>query len=162
MLGERGSFTSNVILNPLVWIGILIAVLHLHSKTGAEIWNVFRAPETYLNLLIVSLIYTALFDRHYTKNRAKLAITENIFAIITNAYIIFFSWLVVVFAITQYHESGLRMSNTLRERLAEEKSAPAHTRAPAAQVNNLNIESGKRYKLTPNNDGSFILEVIDD
>ncbi len=163
MIGERGSFISTVILNPLVWIGIILAALHLQSASGTNIWNVFSAPQTYLNLLIGSLIYTVLFDRHYTKNRNKLAIMENLLATVTNAYIIFFTWLTIVFFITQYHESGIRMSNTLRERLAEEKTAPA--RAPsnintAPQINNLNIESGKRYKLTPNPDGSFILEVI--
>lgn len=164
MIGERNSFTSNVLLNPLVWIGVTVAILHLSSKSGQAVWNVFRTPETYINLIIGAMVYTALFDRHYTKDRAKLAIMENIYATLTNAYIIFFSWLTVVFVITNYHETGLSYSVSLRKRLAEEKAAahaPAVSNA-APQINNLNIESGKRYKLTPNADGSFILEVMED
>lgn len=160
MSSERNSFLSNIIFNPLVWIGTVVAVLHLQSKTGADIWNVFKSPATYRNLLIGALIYTALLDKHYTKNREKIAIFENIVATVTNAYIIFFTWLTIIFIVTRYHESGLRYSTVIRERLAEEKIPRTDTNT-ITQVQNLNLEKGKRYKLTPNADGSFILEVME-
>ncbi|MCM1324720.1 MAG: hypothetical protein NC218_11415 [Acetobacter sp.] len=163
MVGERGSFFTNVLFNPLVWIGIVLGVLHLQHKTGPELWNTFQTPTTYINLLIGSAIYTALFDRHYTKNRKEIAIAENLVAILVNAYIIFFVWGIFVFVVSSYHASGLRYSAALRERLAEERTAPTSAQpTPQISTPKLNLESGKRYKVTPNSDGSFILEVIEE
>ena len=163
MIGESNSFKSNVLLNPLVWVGVLLAFLHMRYKTDTDVWAVFQEAQTYINLFIGASVYTLVFDRHYTENRERLAIAENFFAIITNAYIIIFTWFMSVFAVTQYHEGGLRYSASLKEHIENQKDstrAPAHPQA-APQLNNVNIESGKKYKFTPTTDGGFIVEVID-
>lgn len=161
MIGQRNSLFFTIVTNPLIWIGVILGILHLRTVPD-DVWQVFSTPQTYVNLLLGSTIWTLTFDRHYTKNREKLAIAENLLAIITNAYIIFFVWGSIVFVVSEYHQSGLQYSQTLRERLQEEKQLKNERLAPVLQTSgSINIEKGKRYKLTPNTDGSFILEVLD-
>ncbi len=161
MIGQRNTFFSCVVTNPLVWIGLIIAFLHLHSLKDNNVWSAFLEPTTYRNLLIGSTIWSLIFDRHYTKNREHLDIIENLCAIITNAYIILVAWGVTIFAISQYHATGNMYSQNLRNHLQTQKQTQTKASAPAlATPQNLNLETGKKYKITPSSDGSFTIEVI--
>lgn len=163
MIGQRSSLLFTIATNPLIWIGAFLGFLHLSTNTNSDIWEIFHTEQTYVYLIIGASIYTALFDKHYTKNRERIAIPETMLAILTNAYIILFVWGTVVFAVSEYHQSGLEYSLALRERMAEEKAArQSETISSAAPITNLlTLDSNKRYKLTPTNDGSYIIEVLD-
>ncbi len=165
MLGQRNSLLFTIASNPLVWIGIFLGIMHINKCTDRDIWQIFQNPETYGNLLIGSTLWTLLFDCHYTENRKRIAVMENIFAVLVNAYIIFFVWGAVVLVISEYRASGIQYSIALRKKLAEQHAVARKGdigNAPAPVPSSVNLESGKRYKLTPNTDGSFILEVLDD
>lgn len=165
MLGQRNSLLFTIATNPLIWIGVFLGLIHISKSANSDVWQIFQNPETYGNLLLGSTLWTLLFDCHYTENRKKVAIVENIFAILVNAYIILFVWGTVVFAISEYRASGIQFSIALRKKLAEQRTAAPHGNTyetPASLPSSVNLESGKRYKLTPNADGSFILEVMDD
>lgn len=165
MIGERNSFKSNVLLNPLVWIGVLLAVLHLRCKSGNEIWEVFTAPTTYYNLLIGALIWTAIFDRHYTQNREKIDIPATLTCVLLNAYTILATWGIIVFVITEYHAGGLQYSRSIKQHIEANIGQKTSPTAPAPQLNiplnAIDIPSARKYKVTPSADGSFIIEVLE-
>lgn len=124
MLGQRNSLFFIIASNPLVWIGIFLGLMHINKCPDSDVWRIFQNPQTYGNLLIGSTFWTLLFDCHYTENRKRVAILENIFAVLVNAYIIFFVWGAVVLVISEYQESGIQYSIALR------KNSPSNTPLP--------------------------------
>ena len=169
MQGMRGSVFKSVLLNPLVWIGLVLTGFTLHYEGYSNAYGVFFEWQTYRNLAIVAVIYVFLFNRQYKKGGAKLDVPETLAAVLETMYIILLVWGVSLFAIVNYHTGGLAYSEGLRQRYKSAgwiKNDNAAEDAEAVRemtsdiVEGVEFEKGKTYHVIPQEDGSFIIEVI--
>lgn len=169
MQGMRGSVFRSVVLNPLVWIGLVLTGFTLHYEGYGNAYSVFFQLETYRNLGIGAAIYVILFNRQYKKGGAKLDVAETLATVLMTMYIILLVWGISLFAIVNYHTGGMAYSEGLRERYRSAgwiKNDNAAEDAEAVRemtsdiVEGVELEKGKTYRVIPQPDGSMIIEVI--
>lgn len=169
MQGMRGSFFKSIIINPLVWFGIILTCFTLHYEGFDNAYQIFFQFETYRNLAIGAAIYVALFNRQYKRGGDKLDVKETLLTVLETMYVILFVWGISLFAVVNYHLGGLSFSANLRERYEAAgwiKDDQAKDEAEAVQeisgkvLEGMDLEQGKMYKVTPQADGSFIIEVV--
>lgn len=162
MQNERGA-VFNFLENPLVWVGVILTAFTLHYEGEQNAFELFLKPETYRNLAIGAVIYVGLFDRHYTKNRERIDWMHSLFAVIEAMYIIFFAWFGSLFLMVSYYQGGEMLNLEMRRRY--QKSATNGSKIetftmPKGVLEAGEYEAGKSYKITPQADGSFVVEVI--
>lgn len=164
MQGERGSVFKSFFLNPLVWISAVLTGFTMYYEGEHGAFLLFYKAETYRNLAIGAAIYVGLFDRRYTAGRCRLDLAETLFAVLeTMGYILLF-WMLFLFLAVNYRLGGAWYSQTLTTRY-ERHGIKSGEKIPDSVKNvlpSVQPESGKRYKVTPNADGSFTIEVLED
>lgn len=164
MQGERNSLVQGVLLNPLVWIGLVLTGMTLANRDIDNAYEVFMNVETYRNLALGTAVYVGLFDRHYTKNMERLDIMETLFAVVQSMFIILITWSVSLALITGYLINGegykKKLTQRYQERMDVEETKENKPLLPKS-LNNVELKSGQRYKVTPQDDGSIIIEVLD-
>lgn len=169
MQGMRGSFFKSIIINPLVWFGVILTCFTLHYEGFDNAYQIFFQFETYRNLAIGAAIYVALFNRQYKRGGDKLDVKETLLTVLETMYVILFVWGISLFAVVNYHLGGLSYSAGLRERYEAAgwiKNDQAKEDIQAVQemtgkvLEGMDLEQGKMYKVTPQADGSFIIEVV--
>ena len=167
--GMRGSVFKSVLLNPLVWIGLILTGFTLHYEGYSDAFKVFFQLETYRNLAIGAAIYVALFNRQYKKGGGKLDIAETLAAVVVTMYIILLVWGISLFAVVNYHLGGLAYSDGLRQRYKDAGWIQSDDAAEDAEalreftsdvVDGVEFEKGKTYRVIPQSDGSMIIEVV--
>lgn len=173
MEGMRGSVFKAVFLNPLVWIGLVLTGFTLHYEGYEGAFNVFFELETYRNLALGAAVYVALFDRRYKPGGGRLDISETLAAVLEAMYVIVLTWGITLFAIVNYHLGGMSYSAGLRERYrangwikndnaAEDAAAVREMTSGVLEDGGIELEKGKRYKIMPQEDGSMVIEVIEE
>lgn len=169
MQGMRGSVFKSVLLNPLVWIGLILTGFTLHYEGYGNAYSVFFELETYRNLAIGAAIYVILFNRQCKKGGRRIDVSETLAAVLETMYIILLVWGLSLFAVVNYHLGGLSYSEGLRERYKSAgwiKNDNAAEDAEAVRemtediVEGVEFEKGKTYRVIPQPDGSMIIEVI--
>ncbi len=167
--GMRGSVFKSVLLNPLVWFGLILTGFTLHYEGYSDAFKVFFELETYRNLAIGAAIYVALFNRQYKKGGGKLDIAETLAAVVVAMYVILLVWGLSLFAVVNYHLGGLAYSDGLRQRYKDAgwiKNNDAAEDAEAIReftsdiVDGVEFEKGKTYRVIPQEDGSMVIEVV--
>ena len=163
MQGERSSIFKNFLLNPLMWIAMVLTSLTISNMGKDHAFDVFLMPITYRNLFIGALIYVALFARRYTKGMCRLAFVDMLKAILETMGTILIFWVVFLLLFVNYHKGGEMYSEALRERY--QRNGMRTERQVTIPQNiketfdNMPLESGKKYKVTPHEDGSITIEV---
>lgn len=163
MQGERGSFFKSIFLNPLVWIGIVLMLFTIHYEGNKNAFSVFFEVETYRNLAIGTALYVGLFDKKYTKDMERLDISETLLTVVYDMATILLVWAMLLGLVVSYQLTGENYSTALAERyrkngwVAEDNDAVVKD-----TLKKMDVEAGKRYKVTPQEDGSFIVEVQED
>lgn len=163
MLGERGSIFQAVFLNPLVWIGLLLTFFTMEYNKE-DVFGIFFVPETYRNLAIGSAIYVGLFGRKYTEGMNKLDWNQTLGGVIEAMLLVLGVWFFSLFAIIHYQRGGEAYSDLIRKRYQREgvsvqNTAPKNDVAVEEAMEKVNLQAGKKYKVTPHEDGSFTVEV---
>ena len=88
-------------------------------------------------------------------------------------YVIVLTWGITLFAIVNYHLGGMSYSAGLRERYrangwiindtaAEDAAAVREMTSGVLEVVGVELEKGIRYMIMPQEDGSMVIEVIED
>jgi hypothetical protein len=173
MEGMRGSVFKAVFLNPLVWIGLVLTGFTLHYEGYEGAFNVFFELETYRNLALGAAVYVALFDRRYKPGGGRLDISETLAAVLEAMYVIVLTWGITLFAIVNYHLGGMSYSAGLRERYrangwikndnaAEDAAAVREMTSGVLEDGGVELEKGKCYRIMPQEDGSMVIEVIEE
>lgn len=169
MRATSGSVFKAVFVNPLVWIGWVLTYFTLYYEGDKGAGAIFLKVETYRNLAIGAVIYTFIFNRQYTKGRERVDIFETLIAAAEAMYVIFITWAATTALIANYHIGGERYSEELRARYKlesanskEDNGGGALPEAALGALSNVRIEEGGRYRVTPEADGSFIIEVVED
>lgn len=157
MLGERGSIIKAIFLNPKVIIGLVLTYLTLTYEEG-HCFDVFYEPTTYRNLAIGSAIYICFFGLVYTEGMKKLDILETLKSIVVTMAIIFLVWFVSLSLVVNYQEGGNSYSALLRRRFQQNKTTNTDI---VDALENADLESGKKYKVTPGENGNIVIEVLD-
>jgi len=161
MLGERGSIIKAVFLNPKVIIGLVLTCLTLINEEG-HVFDLFYEPKTYRNLAIGSAIYVSLFGLVYTEGMQKLDIIETLKNVIETMAFILLVWGGSLLFVVNYQQGGENYSSLLRRRLQQNKGTDSDEGVSADIVEALEgikLETGKSYEVTPDENGSFIIEV---
>ena len=136
-------------------------------------FNVFFELETYRNLALGAAVYVALFDRRYKPGGGRLDISETLAAVLEAMYVIVLTWGITLFAIVNYHLGGMSYSAGLRERYrangwikndnaAEDAAAVREMTSGVLEDGGVELEKGKRYRIMPQEDGSMVIEVIEE
>ncbi len=163
MRETSGSVFKAVLVNPLVWVGLILTGFTLHYEGKERAFDLFYQLETYRNLSIGAAFYVALFDRHYKRGGERLDIGETLMAVLETMYTIIIVWILSLFLVTNYHIGGENYSAALAERYRKSGwTSDEATEAETEMLKGVNIEAGKRYRITPYEDGSFTVEVIED
>lgn len=166
MLGERGSVIKAIFLNPKVIIGLVLTFLTLANEEG-HCFDVFYEPTTYRNLAIGSAIYICLFGLVYTEGMRKLDVGETLKSIVETMAIIFLVWFVSLSLVVNYQEGGNSYSALLRKRYQQNQNREKNSADIDIDIDivdkleNAELESGKKYKVTPSEDGNIVIEVLD-
>ena len=161
-------FIVKIVLNPLIWIGILLSYITLQKTSNTEnIILMLKESKYYIGLFLASLIYVLLFEKHYTKKREKIAILPTFVAILDTMFTVFITWLCATLCVLYFQYRGERISNQLRmkyneQRMANEKvSVPTGLMIDAGSVlQGMHVEVGQRYLLTVHTPNSISLEKI--
>lgn len=161
MQGERGSVFKSFFLNPLVWIGIVLMLFTIHYEGSKVAFSVFFKVETYRNLAIGTALYVGLFDKKYTKGMERLDISETLLTVVYDMVMVLLVWIVSLALVVNYQLGGENYSAALTERYRKngwmtEDKTPANVNEV---LKKMDVEAGKRYKVTPHADGSFTVEV---
>lgn len=169
MQGMRGSVFKSVLLNPLVWIGLILTGFTLHYEGYSNAFKVFFQWQTYRNLAIGAAVYVILFNRQCKRGGRRIDVAETLATVLETMYIILLVWGLSLFAVVNYHQGGLSYSEGLRERYKSAgwiKNDDAAEDAEAVRemtsdiVDGVEFEKGKIYRVIPQEDGSFVIEVI--
>lgn len=169
MQGMRGSVFKSVLLNPLVWIGLVLTGFTLHYEGYNHAFQIFFEWETYRNLAIGAAVYVFLFNRQYKRGRARIDVAETLATVLETMYIILLVWGISLFAVVNYHLGGLSYSAGLRERYKSAgwiqndnaaEDAEAVREMTSDIVEGVEFEKGKTYRVIPQPDGTMIIEVI--
>ena len=173
MSGGKVTVFGSIFLNPLVWAGIVLTLFTLNYEE--DVFGVFFLPKTYGLLFAGAGVYVALFGIHYTEEGEHIDWGETMSAILYTAGIIFISWMVSLSLIMSYRTSG----ESLRDRMAQKLQEKAEARAAekgynAARynsddeevnvdevINNMGLQGGKSYVITPQADGTISVQVIE-
>jgi len=170
MQGERGSVFKSIFLSPLVWIGLVLMLFTINNAEGKEAFSVFFEPETYRNLAIGTAIYVGLFDKKYTEGMVRLDIGETLLTVIYDMAVILLVWGVSLALVVNYQLGGESYKEILLQKYrkadwTENVKEDVMRESPLnvdETLQQLEVESGKRYKITPNDDGSIVVEVQDE
>lgn len=145
-------FVSKIITNPLVLIGALLTAITLDMEHYGNSLEFFKEWRTYRNIVIGAIFYVAVFDRKYTKGRKKIAILDNIVAVVGASFVIFISWLLTLGLFVQFQVRGERLSEKLRERYAGQSYNNWRVNERGIDVSraisNVKFEEGKSYLIT--------------
>lgn len=145
-------FVSKIITNPLVLIGLLLTVVTLDGVDHTQTIELFLEGRTYRNLIIGAIIYVAIFDRKYTKGRKKIALMDNVRAVIGASFVIFISWLLTVGIFVQFQVRGERIKNKIYERYAGQSYNNWKIEENGVDIckiaKDVNFEIGKSYLIT--------------
>ena len=172
VLGMRGSFFKSVVLNPLVWLGLGLTGFTLHYEGYQHAFEVFLWPKTYGYVALASIIYVALFDRQYKRGGRRIDISETIGTVLEGMLVILMVWGLSLFFCVHYHLGGMSYSAELRERYkkagwikndnaAEDYEAVKELTSGVLEDGSVEMEAGKKYKVTPQPDGSMVIEVLE-
>lgn len=173
MLGMRGSFFKSVVLNPLVWLGLTLTGFTVHYEGYRHAFEVFFDLQTYGYVALAAVVYVALFNRQYKKGGRRIDISETLGSVMEAMLIILFVWGLSLFLFVNYHVGGMNYSAELRERYkkagwikndnaAEDYEAVRQMTSGILEGGSMEMEAGKRYKVTPRADGSVVIEVLEE
>lgn len=164
MQGERSSVFKSIILNPLVLIGLILTGFTLAYSEDRAAFQVFYSVETYRNLIIGTTLYVLLFDRKYTAGMQRLDIGQTLLTILESLVIILLVWAGSLFAVISYHIGGENYRDVLRAKYVKngwikEEKAPKDI---DKMLQGVELKAGVKYKITPNEDGSIVVEIEED
>lgn len=109
---------KKILLNPLVWIGVVLAIFTIQYEGLYGAYGIFYNPITYRNLAIGSCIYVLIFRRQYTRKLRKLDIGETLICCLETMSIILFVWMFVLGLYVEFHTGGELYSEMVRHKLA--------------------------------------------
>lgn len=173
MLGDKISVFRGVFFNPLVWTGGILTLFTLNYEE--DVYAVFFLPKTYGLLVMAAGVYVALFGIHYTEDRDRIDWGETMAQVLYTAGIVLITWFVTLSLIQSYRAGG----ESLRDRMAQKLQERAEARAAERGYNagysndgdeevdinnvmqNLGLQGGKSYVVTPQADGTISVEVIE-
>ena len=169
MHGQSGSSLKGILTNPLVWIAWILTGFTLHYEGYENTFEIFLHPTVYQNLIIGVTIYVLLFNRQYKNKGSKLDIKETLSVILETMYFILFVWLLSLGLIVGYFSGGENYKAALAEKYrrngwgnAKEDVSEEDKEELRDIIKNVEIEKGKSYRVTPKDDGSFVIEVIEE
>lgn len=165
MQGERGSVFKSIFLSPLVWIGLVLMLFTISNAEPKEAFSIFFVPETYRNLAIGTAIYVGLFDRKYTEGMVRLDIVETLLTVVYDMVTIILVWALSLALVVNYQLGGETYSALLKARYQQESAGLREDETAVdikGKLGNIEVQEGKRYKITPQDDGSIVVEVQDE
>ena len=165
MQGERSSVFKSFFLNPRILIGLVLTMFTL-SMDYENPFELFFEPDVYRNLAIGSAVYVGLFGRKYTEGMEHLDWGETLMNVLETMVTIFLFWFGSLFLVANYQRGGESYSDLLRARYREarpnaqnENSGANTSRDIVKTLQNMDVKSGQRYRIIPNEDGSVTIEV---
>lgn len=175
MSGGKVSVLSGVLFNPLVWIGIILTLFTL--KYEKNVFDVFFEPKTYGLLFAGAGVYVALFNIHYTEEGEHIDWGETLAAVLSNMGIILLTWVISLSFIVNYRAGGESLRAAMAQKMQEKAEAQAAERTYNAThlnnntenndiavdevINNMGLQGGKSYVITPQADGTISVQVIE-
>lgn len=164
MQGERGSVFKSFLLNPLVWIGLVLMLFTINNEGNKNAFAIFFQKETYRNLAIGIAVYVGLFDKKYTEGMERLDIGETLLTVVYDMVMVLVVWIVSLALVVSYQLGGENYSALLtaryrKNRWISEEKTPPHV---GETLKEMDVTGGKRYKITQNADGSITVEVEED
>lgn len=149
---------------PQVWIGVFLAFLTVHTYGVEKAFALFFELKTYKYLAFIAAGYAVLFEREYYKGRDGVNIFATLFNAVISFYIILFVWGLGVFACLGYQQSGMAYGKAIQKKYNQGKHEDVlQDDAEVLKIlNQLKDGDGKKYKIIPNEDGSFVVEVLAD
>ncbi len=146
---------------PQVWIGIILAVVTLNHDTSPAAYDVFFKSGTYQSLAILMGIYTLIFDKQYKAYRNGVDIPATLFNLIVNMYMVLLVWGCGVFVGVSYLQAGETYGEAIRKKYKQgQYEQQAERLDNTAEQKNLQLLEGQKYRIVPQADGSFVVEVL--
>lgn len=164
MQSERSSLFQMTVLNPLVWIGFILAGMTIANEGIDKAFDIFLYPDTYRNIALGAAVYVGLFDRHYTKDMERLDIGETLLAVIKAIAAILVTWVIALILISNYVAGGRNYRKVLTKRHQDRTQSTQEVKEKAVYdvLDKIEMKEGAGYRVTPQDDGSVIVEVIHD
>ena len=158
MRGERGAVFKNFLLNPLVWVAVVLSYMTVSNAEDGKVWSVFFSPVMYRNLFIGCALYVVFWERKYTDNGQRLDISETLKAVFEVMANILFFWAAFLLMYLGVHSNGERYRQELERRYQQS----VHDNSEEVQKGTVSdmLEEMENYQVIANEDGSITVKEV--